>query len=308
MNVLLATEGATQSTAAIHAAIQLLRKEDVEYELLCVAPEFTPPKAKEEKNAQKRARMIEAYREQIRAEAHAKLLHVQTSLATRGIEARLRTEIGSPARVIAQLAGDYNLVVVGAHNRYTESKLGLGPVATRVVASAPNAVLVGRDLTSDRNWRILIAVDGSLAAERALQLMASYFRVRSAEITLMHVTETPWVHLGLGREWFDYPREMIDRTGNQAGVAFENALNYEAENVVEASRTLLESHGMSANTVIAEGDPALEIISEAERGEYDLVVLGATGASDLKHEMLGSVSTRVAQDAPCSVFVARFVE
>jgi nucleotide-binding universal stress UspA family protein len=308
MNVLLATEGSAQSAAAINTAVQLLRKEDVKYDLLCVAPEFTPLKAKEEKNARKRSRMIEAYREQIRAEAHAKLLQVQASLATRGIEARLRTEIGSPARVISHLAGEYNLVVVGAHDRYTEAKPGLGPVATRVVASAPDAALVGRELASDRNWRILIPVDGSLAAERALQLMAAYFRVRSAEITLMHVTETPWVHLGLGREWFDYPREMIDRTGNQAGVAFENELNYEAENVVEASRTLLESHGMSANTIITEGDPALEIVSEAERGEYDLIVLGATGASDLKHDMLGSVSTRVAQDAPCSVFVARFIE
>lgn len=72
--------------------------------------------------------------------------------------------------------------------------------------------------------------------------------------------------------------------------------------------TLGIGHGMSANTIITEGDPALEIVSEAERGEYDLIVLGATGASDLKHDMLGSVSTRVAQDAPCSVFVARFIE
>jgi nucleotide-binding universal stress UspA family protein len=71
---------------------------------------------------------------------------------------------------------------------------------------------------------------------------------------------------------------------------------------------LLESFGLSASTVITEGDPALEIISEAERGEYDLIVIGATGASDLKHEMLGSVSTRIAHDAPCSVFVARFIE
>jgi nucleotide-binding universal stress UspA family protein len=65
---------------------------------------------------------------------------------------------------------------------------------------------------------------------------------------------------------------------------------------------------MPNSAIVAQGDPALEIVSEAERGEYDLIVLGATGASDLKHEMLGSFSTRVAQDAPCSVFVARFIE
>jgi nucleotide-binding universal stress UspA family protein len=85
-------------------------------------------------------------------------------------------------------------------------------------------------------------------------------------------------------------------------------LNYEAEDVVEASRLLLEAHGLSASSMITEGDPALEIISEAESGQYDLIVMGAAGASDLKHSMLGSVSTKVAHDAPCSVFVARFIE
>jgi hypothetical protein len=33
-------------------------------------------------------------------------------------------------------------------------------------------------------------------------------------------------------------------------------------------------------------------------------VLGASGEADLKHHILGSVSTKVAQHAPCSVFVA----
>ena len=37
--------------------------------------------------------------------------------------------------------------------------------------------------------------------------------------------------------------------------------------------------------MITEGDPALEILSEAERGEYDLIVIGATGEDDLKHDL-----------------------
>jgi len=124
----------------------------------------------------------------------------------------------------------------------------------------------------------------------------------------MSVVETPWVHLGLGREWFVSPKEMIDRTGSETEVAIENELNYEAGDVIEVARMVLERHGLSATTVITEGDPALEIISEAESGGYDLIVMGATGESDLKHDILGSVSTRVAKDAPCSVFVAKFVE
>jgi nucleotide-binding universal stress UspA family protein len=308
MKVLLTTDGSEQSTTALYTAASLLRKERAQYDLLCVAPEFIPPKAKLEKAAKKRERMIEVYREQIRIKASETLVQAQAALSTRGVEAGMKTEIGSPARVIVQRSNAYDIVVVGAHDRYTRGKSGLGPVATRVVASAPNAVLVGRELASDRSWRVLAAVDGSLAADRALNIFAACFQAQSAEITLIHVSETPWINLGLEPEWLGDSREVTDRTGDESGMAFGEELKYEARGVIEESRSLLEARGLSANTVITEGDPALEIISEAERGEYDLIVMGATGVSDLKHSMLGSVSTKVAQDAPCSVFVAKFIE
>jgi nucleotide-binding universal stress UspA family protein len=308
MKVLLATDGSPQATVALETAASLLRKERAKFDLLCVAPEFTPPKASREKDAKKRSRMIESYREGIRVEAREILVRAQASLAARGIEAGMRTEIGSPARVIIRLASDYDLTVVGAHDRYTRRKPGLGPAATRVVASAPNAVLIGRGAPGNKVWKVLAAVDGSLASERALNLMGANFNVQAAEITVMSVVETPWVHLGLGREWFVSPKEMIDRTGSATEVAIENELNYEAGDVVEAARLALERHGLSSTTMITEGDPALEIISEAESGGYDLIVMGATGESDLKHDILGSVSTKVAQNAPCSVFVAKFIE
>jgi nucleotide-binding universal stress UspA family protein len=306
MKVLLATDGSPQATVALETAVALLRKERAQFDLLCVAPEFTPPKARREKDAKKRSRMIESYRERIRVEAREMLVKTQASLATKGIEAGLLMEIGSPARVIVERAVDYDLTVVGAHDRYTRGKPGLGPVASRIVASAPNAVLIGREAPGDKAWRILAAVDGSQASGYALNLLGATFNVEMAEITLIHVAETPWIHLGLGREWFESPREMVDITGNEIEASFEKELKYEAEDAVEAARLLLERYGLSATTMITEGDPALEIISEAESGQYDLIVMGASGASDLKHSLLGSVSTKVAQDAPSSVLIAKY--
>lgn len=305
MKVLLATDGSPQSEVALQTAATLLRKERAEFDLLYVAPDFSPPKARIGRGAEERERMIESYRAQARAQARDLLARAQASLAEKGIEAGARTEIGSPARVIVELAGEYDMTVVGAHDRYARSKPGLGPVASRVVASAPNAAMVGREATSDTAWRVLIAVDGSLASERALNLAAAYFRLQSAEITLMSVIETPWIRLGFDRESFDYREKM---GGDEIKTMFESEMRYGAEEIIETSRSSLERHGLSADTVITEGDPALEIISEAERGEYDLIALGATGESNLKRAMLGSVSTKVAQDAPCSVLVAKFIE
>jgi nucleotide-binding universal stress UspA family protein len=231
------------------------------------------------------------------------LINAQAALAALGVEARTRVEVGSPARVITRLAAEYDITVVGAHDQYTRSKPGLGPVASRVVAAAPGAVLIGRELGEEgRQWRILAAVDGSLASERALEVMSTSLQIGEAEITLLSVAETPWVHLGLDREWFEYPAEL---DGHPLARSFKNELQREAADVVEHARRQLERHGVSATVMTAEGDPALEILGEAERGEYDLIVIGATSEDDLKHNLLGSVSTKVTQAALCSTLVVK---
>jgi len=306
MKVLLATDGSDQATTAFRTASRLLRREDSEFDLLCVAPEFYFPKGKAGKTAKKTSRMVEAYDHRIQAEARQHLTHAQAILATLGVEAGTRVEVGSPARVITRLSAEYDITVVGAHDQYTRSKPGLGPVASRVVAAAAGAVLIGRELSEEgRQWRILAAVDGSLASQRALEVMSSSLQVGEAEITLLSVAETPWVHLGLDREWFDYPTDLDVPPSVRA---FKDELQREADVVVEHARLLLEREGLAATLMIAEGDPALEILSEAERGEYDLIVIGATGEDDLKHDLLGSVSTKVAQAALCSTLVVKAIE
>lgn len=306
MKVLLATDGSPQAATALRTAARLLRSEDVRVDLLLVTPELSIPG---EGGDDKHSKMVDSYRQRIRAEAEQKLSHAQASLAVMGIKAGLRIESGSVARMIAGMAGDYDITVVGAHDKYTRSKPGLGPVASRVVASAPGAVLVGRELgETGKQWRVLAAVDGSLASEQALELMAASLQMSEAEITLMQVVETPWTQLGLDRDWFDYPRELDSGAAGSEDRGMKEELHREADQVVEDARLQLERHGLSAGTMITEGDPSLEILSEAERGEYDLIVIGATGAADLKHDMLGSVSTKVAQSAPCSVLVVKFTE
>ncbi|MBS1791769.1 MAG: universal stress protein [Acidobacteria bacterium] len=309
MKVLLATDGSSQATTALRTAATLLRQDDAEFDLVCVAPEYSFLKSKTPKTPQVAARMVEAYRRKIQLEAQGHLTRAQVMLAQRGIEANTRVGVGSPARVITQLADEYDLVVVGAHDQYTRSKPGLGAVASRVVAAASGAVLIGRELGEEnRQWRILAAVDGSLAAEEALEFLAASFRLSEAEIILMHVVETPWVHLGLDSEWFDYQVRVTDESGSPADEGLDDELQHEGNSVIASARRQLEGHGLSAGVVIAEGDPALEILSEAERGEYDLIVIGATGEADLKHKMLGGVSTKVAYAAPCSTLVVKFTE
>jgi nucleotide-binding universal stress UspA family protein len=154
--------------------------------------------------------------------------------------------------------------------------------------------------------RVLVAVDGSLASTNALRAMHDLFNLSSAEITLMHVKETPWIHLGLDREWFDASADAFDTADPEIQLEFE--LQREGEHILEVAQNRLDKFNFSVTTMIEEGNPATEILGEAEHGDYDLIILGATGATDAKHNILGSVSAKVAWQAPCSVAIVRVIE
>ena len=56
---------------------------------------------------------------------------------------------------------------------------------------------------------------------------------------------------------------------------------------------MLPASEVSTEARIEEGIPGNELLREAEIGDYDLAIIGATGVSDLKHTMLGSFQAGV---------------
>lgn len=302
MKTLMATDGSPEATGALTAASRLLRKQNNAVSVLCVAPEPTIKlSANGARNGPKRIR--DAYRKKIVKETQAIVSTGQATLAKEGVKSEPITQFGSPAGIIQQLTGDYDVTVVGATGRRDRSLIGIGPVAGRAVEHGHGVVLVIRKPSAERNWRALVAVDGSNASQRALNALKLYFDIAAAELTVMHVVETPWVHLGLSAEWLNYPDDIPDQVDPE--IQLEKELGREAENIVEEAARQLEGYALEVNTVVREGNPANEILGEAELEGYDLIVLGATGASDLKHQMLGSVSAKVAAQANCSVAVVK---
>lgn len=293
MKALIATDGSDAAATALRTASRLLSPADRNLDVLCVAPMY---------RAREKGGRREEYERRILRETTQVLEQARAALAGEAGVVNLITEIGSPAGVLVSRAEDYDLTVVGAQGQGAISELGLGPVASRVVEHAMGPVLVGRELRSEDTIRVLVPVDGSSASLHAVETLGLLFDLRSAEVCLMHVAETPWIQLGLEEDWTTYSDE--DKEKSEAG-AMEHELVREGETVIEQARELLRTFRLSITTLIDEGDPAGKILSEADRGQYDLIVVGATGARDLKHTMLGSVSAKLAWDAPCSVLVVR---
>ena len=167
---------------------------------------------------------------------------------------------------------------------------------------AAGPVLIGRALQSDEGLRILIAVDGSAASLRAVETLGTLCDLSSADLCLMYVAETPWLNLAREGDWSTASEQ--EKETSETGV-FEKEFVREGEALIEDARKLLRQERPLVTSRIEEGNPASEILVEAERGQYDVVALGATGNRDMKHRMLGSVSSRIAWEAPCSVLIVR---
>ena len=280
MRVLLTTDGSNEAKDALRAASRLLKREDRETDVLYVAPDSTRSEL-QDRLARRTKRVLQ----------EAKRL-----LAEEGITASTLCRTGSPARVILHEAKNYDITVLGAKGRDEHSHGGLGPVASRLVEHASGCVLIGRTPPEDRQARIVVPLDGSDGSDQALDMLASCFDLESTDITLLHVLETPW----LPEDENDEPQEGADQ--------MKLELRLEAEGLLSQARAKILPLHSGVTTLVREGIPANEILSAADQGDYDLIVVGATDATDMKHQMLGSVASKVAWNAPCSVLLVRVPE
>lgn len=107
-------------------------------------------------------------------------------------------------------------------------------------------------------------------------------------MTLLAVVEP--VHTGLRVQTTDLHQQMKKE-------AEATLMTWLAEEASDLSPT--------PKCLILEGVPGAVICDEAERGSYDLIVVGSHGRTGLTRYLLGSVAERVVRHAPCEVLVAR---
>lgn len=137
--------------------------------------------------------------------------------------------------------------------------------------------------------RALLAVDGSEASRRAMDLGAELAKSGALEISLIHVIPQSYVAGSLG--------VVTSVTYEQEG---------EAESILRSAQNHLASKGVEVKGIyMPHGDPADQILQIAEKEGFDLIIIGNRGLSPFDRLLLGSVSRKVVDHAHCSVLVAR---
>lgn len=134
--------------------------------------------------------------------------------------------------------------------------------------------------------KIMVAWDGSETAAQAFDKAAEISARFDAELHIVSVAQVP-----------DY----AETTGEYKG-ALEDAERFferKGEMLEEAAR----KHGVKYEREVIHGHPSRTLIEYAERGGFDLMVVGRKGRGALERFMVGSVTRRLAIYAPCPVLI-----
>jgi nucleotide-binding universal stress UspA family protein len=135
--------------------------------------------------------------------------------------------------------------------------------------------------------KILVALDNSEQAFKALDKAVGMAKKEKAELTLMTV----------------YPDFPEDEGGLKQASA---SLMQMAGKTVGRGKSEAEKAGLAVKTVIEAGYSAAEnIVKHAGKNNIDLIVLGHKSKSGLERLLVGSVAGKVVTYAPCSVLVVR---
>ncbi|HEX6797191.1 MAG TPA: universal stress protein [Ktedonobacterales bacterium] len=139
---------------------------------------------------------------------------------------------------------------------------------------------------------VLVPLDGSERAERALPVAERIARANKGRITLMQAMSLP---LPIGAPY------------DTAALSASSIEQSEAEATAYLARIagwpLLS--GLQVETVVATGSPALAILDTAAEKGGDLIVLCSHGRTGASRWVLGSVAEHVARQSPVPVLVLR---
>lgn len=202
----------------------------------------------------------------------------------------LCTELGPPHRTVLRLARavDADLLVVGPHEGPDRLQRLLGSTADRVMRGAPAPVLIVRGELDLDELRVVAPVDLSNLAADALRCGLSFLwqlGIRSGTEVEALFALSQWQR----EQAPQFSPEQVDR------LAGEELRDFVERNVGD--------YPGDVATHVTIGDAVEAIVERLVTTSPELVVIGTHGHSGFERLVVGSVTARLAREAPCSLLV-----
>ena len=174
--------------------------------------------------------------------------------------------------------------------------------------------------------KILVALDGSTQADKALDVAVDMTKAFAAELMAIHVTSDKPLTEGESRlAESEYQADVLQALKGSGLLADSAVTQATAEGLMRTSRDValvvhtelgrkILSHAeedakrkgvTSVKTALQDGDPATVILEVVYNEKPDLLVMGSRGLGGIQGLLMGSVSHKVSHAAPCSVVIVK---
>jgi len=241
------------------------------------------------------AAMVVSLQQGLIEDAHATWTTFAPEISHKGaLDVTVATPWGGLYEALRRAHAD--LAVLGVNSAATaeQTRVGLGPLATKVVRHAPCDVLLVRSGKRDAFRTIVACVDFSETSLEAVRDAERLAAIDGSALHIIHVYAPPWQGWHLRKPRFD--------TSPAAAAKYREML-----------RTQLESFCRPERAENAWANPRYEVVEARTHGEgivqhakntsADLVILGTRGKTNLRDVLMGSTAEHVVRDAQCSVLV-----
>ena len=298
MKILLATDGSESARAAVDCLLRFPFPSDSEVTILTVIDRNVFKNEEVSSINEEQRDELEETEKIVQVAAQELLAEEATRLTGAGWSESRELRIGHPAEEIVRLAEQLgsDCIVVGSHGTSGIRRFLLGSVSDYVLQYAPCSVLIVKKddihcAETGKPLRLLLSYDDSPSARKAVEFCASLPMDEQAKVTAL--TVLPLVKM--------YRQDIRQRLSwlwlekkKQALAALERVKKEIGLTTQHVETQLRESPDVS--------DEILQVATELDS---DLIVLGHKGKGAIKKFLLGSVTTRIAHHAPCSVLAVR---
>lgn len=219
--------------------------------------------------------------------------HVAAIQQRYGVVAGSHVVSGSLLAELAKTVDDVlaDLLVCGAKGESLIRSFVLGTTALRLLSTATCPVLVVKQPPHTPYRRLLVPVDFSPAALRAVQHARCI--APQADIVLLHAFEVPFEsHLRYA--------SVDEGTINHYRIIAK-------QEAMQKLDDLREQAGLSpegSSVVVVHGDATSRIVEQEQEWDCDLIVMGKHGADLLEDLLIGSVTKHVLAESQCDVLVS----
>src|SRR5215213_11194855 len=198
------------------------------------------------------------------------------------------------------------MIAMASHGRGAVGRAIFGSVADRVARSAVVPILVLRVPDEDANHgvvvsRIVVPLDGSQIAERALPVAGELARQLAAPVHVVRAVD-PASTLPMASGVFGAAPILSADVTDQIWQEAES----EARSTVTAAVSRLQAEGVDASGGILNGSPFFAISEATQPG--DLLILTSHGRGGVRRWLLGSVAEKLVREANAPVMLVPAAE